>query len=186
MIANEKGLIKKDYQKWGPLIAIYTGARLNEIAQLRLDDIKHEGDFYYFDLNENDDDARLKNEASARRVPIHSKLKNLGLLEYVNDMRSEGHKRLFPHFPYSKKNGYGRNLGQWFNNVFLPKLEMKTKKLVFHSFHHTMMTVLGQNDVPDTIIKAIVGHTIAGVMHEHYFKGYTLKQLSESLEKFKL
>src|SRR5690606_10415659 len=38
--SNRDGLAKKDYQKWGPLIGIYTGARLNEIAQLHLKDIQ--------------------------------------------------------------------------------------------------------------------------------------------------
>ncbi|MDP3408039.1 DUF6538 domain-containing protein [Bosea sp. (in: a-proteobacteria)] len=38
--ANESGLVHKPYQKWGPLIGIYTGARLNEIAQLHLKDIR--------------------------------------------------------------------------------------------------------------------------------------------------
>jgi hypothetical protein len=83
LTSNEGGLIKKPYQKWGPLIAIYTGARLNEIAQLELGDIKTEDGINYFDLNESTEDKRLKNEASARKVPIHSQLIKLGLMDYV-------------------------------------------------------------------------------------------------------
>jgi hypothetical protein len=40
ILSNKGGLANKDYQKWGPLIGIYTGARLNEIAQLHLKDTR--------------------------------------------------------------------------------------------------------------------------------------------------
>jgi integrase len=186
IVHNDRGLINKDYQKWGPLIAIYTGARLNEIAQLRLDDIKNEDGLYYFDLNESDDGKRLKNAASARRVPVHSRLISLGLLEHIGDMQRKGKTRLFPDFPYSEKNGYGRNLSQWFNNVFLPELGLKSKQLVFHSLRHTVITELMHASVEEPIVKAIVGHTRAGVTQQNYFKqGYTLVQLATALEKLK-
>jgi len=42
----------KPYQLWTPLIALYTGARMNEICQLHLDDIKETESIYYIDINE--------------------------------------------------------------------------------------------------------------------------------------
>ena len=88
ILHNESGLIKKPYQKWGPLIAMYTGARLNEIAQLALDDIKFEEGLHCFDFNENTEDKKLKNEASARTVPLHSRLVSEGLLQHVEECQS--------------------------------------------------------------------------------------------------
>jgi integrase len=39
LVDNRSGVVRLSYQKWGPLIALYTGARLNEIAQIHLNDI---------------------------------------------------------------------------------------------------------------------------------------------------
>ncbi|GLS38253.1 hypothetical protein GCM10010869_38470 [Mesorhizobium tianshanense] len=46
----------KEAHKWASLIAIYTGARLNEVCQLTVDDVKlHEG-VWCFDLNDEGED----------------------------------------------------------------------------------------------------------------------------------
>ncbi|TIT88774.1 MAG: hypothetical protein E5W59_17825, partial [Mesorhizobium sp.] len=97
LLENKKGLINKDYQKWGPLIGLYTGARLNEICQLELSDIKQDDGVWYFDFNDEGDQKRLKTTASRRRVPIHNQLIAMGFLEYVDSLRA-GQTRLFPDF----------------------------------------------------------------------------------------
>lgn len=63
------GLANRDYRYWGTLIGIYTGARLNEIAQIELDDIKSEDGIWYFDMNDDGEHKKLKTEASRRKVP---------------------------------------------------------------------------------------------------------------------
>ena len=185
LLHNQRGLIRKDYQKWGPLIGLYTGARLGEIAQLRLDDIKQHEGIWCFDLNE-EDGKQLKTAGSKRLVPVHSQLIEQGLLEHVEVMREQGREKLFPEFAYCPKNGWGRNLGQWFNNRFLVALGIKTKELVFHSLRHTMITRLSQSDVPEPVVKALVGHAQEGVTQQHYFReGYKLSQLRDAIEAFK-
>lgn len=181
---NRDGLIRKEYQKWGPLIGLYTGARLNEIAQICLSDIREENGVYVFDLNDDGDDKKLKTFSSRRIVPIHSQLINLGLLRYVQQLKDRGIIKLFNDFPNSAKNGRGRNLGRWFNEKLLPRIGLKREELVFHSLRHTVITVLMQADVPEPIVKAIVGHKQQGVTQQNYFKdGYTVQQLNEALQK---
>lgn len=183
LVTNPDGLIRKEFQKWGPLIGLFSGARLNEIAQIHLHDIRQEGGIWVFDLND-EEGKHLKNAASRRLVPMHSRLVELGLLEYVDVLRSQGEKKLFPSFSYCPKNGWGRALGRWFNDAFLVKLGMKDQSLVFHSLRHTVITALLQRDVPDPVVKALVGHAQEGVTQQHYFReGYTLAQLKGSLEK---
>ncbi|CAA0089657.1 Uncharacterised protein [Starkeya nomas] len=61
-LTNDDSLwIREEYQRWGPLIGIYTGARLNEIAQLRLDDVKTDTEtgVRYLDLNDDGDGMQL-------------------------------------------------------------------------------------------------------------------------------
>ena len=183
VVGNEKGLIKKDYQKWGPLIGIYTGARLNEIAQIHLADIRQEDGIWCFDLNEDDEGKHLKTAAATRLVPIHARLIQMGLIDHVEVMRRRGQQKLFPDFTYSKQNGWGRNLGRWFNEKLLPELGIKSKELVFHSLRHTVVTRLMHAYVEEPIVKALVGHQQQGVTQQHYFKGYTITQLNDALQK---
>ncbi|WP_159601663.1 tyrosine-type recombinase/integrase [Starkeya nomas] len=127
--------------------------------------------------------VKLKNRASKRWVPIHSQLIALGLLDYIEQLRKRGHDRLFPTFNRDVKNGYGRTLGRWFNDRFLPKLGLKTTKLSFHSLRHTAVTTMMHADIEEPIVQSVVGHTKSGVTQQYYFKaGYTLAQLSEAVE----
>lgn len=181
IVDNEGGNIRLPYQKWGPLIALYSGARLNEIAQIHLKDIAIEDDLWYFDLND-DDGKRLKTDASRRRVPIHPKLIELGLLDYVSDLRRQGNTKLFPSFTYCTKNGWGRALGRWFNDTFLPELGFKNESLVFHSLRHTVTNSLQRADVPQPIVQALIGHTRENMLGRHYSaSGFELRQLHEAL-----
>jgi integrase len=55
------------HKYWIPLIALYTGARLEELGQLEVTDLKQEGGLYYLDIN-SVGRKRLKTKASARRI----------------------------------------------------------------------------------------------------------------------
>ena len=47
---NPEGLVRSDTHKWGTLIGMFSGMRLNEVAQLDLADIKQDGEVWYFDV----------------------------------------------------------------------------------------------------------------------------------------
>ena len=182
---NTSGLVRSESHKWGSLIGLFTGARLNEICQLEVADIKEEGGLWFLDItDEGDNKKRIKAIASRRKVPVHSELLRLGFLEFVNSRSSC--KRLFPDYSYNTNGGYGRNLGRWFNETtFLPKLGLKKPGVVFHCLRHTMVTRLGRAGVPEPIFQCIVGHAREGVTQEVYLReGYTLTQLKDAIDKF--
>lgn len=183
-IHNRNGLIRKDYQKWGILIAIYTGARLNEIAQLTVDDVKQIDGIWCFSFND-EEGKTLKNPYSKRNVPIHSCLIECGILKLVDDVRRSGKTRLLYELSRADaRNGYGRNLSRWFNERFLVKLDIKTDRLVFHSFRHTVIARLLQAGVDDPIVKTICGHSKGkDVTQRVYAKGYKASQLQQAIEK---
>ncbi|MFO7716305.1 MAG: hypothetical protein R6V78_17845 [Desulfosarcina sp.] len=60
---------EKDHKFWIPFIGLYTGARLEEICQLDITDIRQEDDIWVFDINERDD-KRLKTLNAKRSCPI--------------------------------------------------------------------------------------------------------------------
>jgi integrase len=174
--------VKSDDYKWATLLALYTGARRREIAQLFLTDIRQEGDIWYLDINEEGERKSLKTPAAKRRVPIHSELIRLGFFDWVQALPRQ--ERLFMSFSYNVKEGYDRNPGRWFG-TFLDKLGMKETGLVLHSFRHTMITRPAQAGVPEPLYQDIVGHEREGVAQQVYFKeGHTLAQKQGALEKF--
>lgn len=68
--------VKNPPRFWLTLLLLYTGARRSEIDQLTLADIRQSEDgIWFMDLKfEEERGRRLKNVASIRRVPVHSKL----------------------------------------------------------------------------------------------------------------
>ncbi|MBR0554994.1 site-specific integrase [Ciceribacter sp. L1K23] len=184
VLHNEHGLVTKPYQKWATLIGIYTGARLGEIAQLHLKDIREQDGVWVFDMNEEGDRKSLKTSAARRLVPIHSKLIEAGLLEYVQAMTDKRATKLFPDFTYDPKNGWGRQQSRWFNDRLLVQLGLKSKTRVFHSLRHTVNTRLLQAGVADPLVKSIIGHEQDGMTHKQYFKeGFTLQQRNYAMQK---
>lgn len=183
---NLSGLVRKDSHKWGMLLGMFTGARLNEICQLNIADVKQYGDTWFLNITDEGDDTKtVKSKAGRRKVPLHSELIRLGFLDFVDSRRNRA--RLFPDYSYSANGGYGRNLGRWCNESFLPKLGIKQPGLVFHSLRHSVITRLGQADVPEPIIQCVVGHARSGVTQEVYLReGYTLEQLKAAIEKLEI
>jgi integrase len=181
---NPYELVSKDTHKWGTLIAAYSGMRLNEVAQMLVTDVKQVDEVWLFDVTEEGGHGKsLKNASSWRRVPVHARLLELGFLDFLEQQRDRG-DRLFPDLPYSAKNGYGRNLGRWFNDSLLPKLSLRRDGLVFHSLRHSVITRLSQSDVPEAHVKAIVGHVQTGVTYSTYFKeGFLPAQLQAAMNK---
>jgi integrase len=88
---------------WVPLIALFAGMRLNEIAQLTLDDFAFEDETDVILIRGDDDGEtkRIKTQAGERFVPVHPELKRIGLLSFVDDRRraSKTNGPLFPELP---------------------------------------------------------------------------------------
>lgn len=183
LTVNATGLVRKESHKWGMLLGMFTGARLNEICQLDIADVQHDGDTWFLNItDEGDDNKSVKSHAGRRKVPLHSELIRLGLLDFVESRKPS--TRLFPDYSYRTNGGYGRNLGRWCNESFLPKLGIKQPGLVFHSLRHTVVTRLGQASVPEPIIQCIVGHARSGVTQEVYLReGYTMDQLKDAIDR---
>lgn len=141
-----QGLHETASRFWVPLIAIYTGARLNEICQLSVRDIYIEeiSKSWVFDFNENNDvpQKSLKRPDHERLVPIHKKLIDLGFLEYVEYIKKKN-IRIFPELEYKRdENKYGNDIQRWFNRTYTnPKnCNITTLKTSFHSLRHTVAT----------------------------------------------
>jgi len=147
---------------WGPVIAAYSGMRLNEVAQLMVADVRKVGGVLCFkvalDINEKNG-KKLKNQQSKRNIPVHDTLLQLGFEGYLKSIRASGETRLFPKLPQSKR-GYGVELGKWYGREISDVLFPGSSRLkVFNSFRHSVEDYYKNIvDMRDSMQQYLVGH----------------------------
>jgi integrase len=170
---------------WVALIALYTGMRLEEIAQLTTADIRPAGangaTVTVIDIH-NGGTNKLKNETSARLVPVHSELVRAGLLKYVEAVKAGP---LFPGLKRRESKGgkVGARLGELFRKK-LVALGLKSDGLCFHSFRHTVAGRLDAAEVRQSDAARVLGHAIEGMSYGTYSQeGPGLKQVAAVVEK---
>ena len=183
--AYKANSFQKASQFWLPLIGLYTGARIDEPASLLLSGIvEHDGTPAFFMSGEGN--AGGKNAYAPRWLPIHPKLIEAGFLEYIELLRKEGHKRLFPDIGAAAREGYAKRATVDFTEyrrsvgVGTDKGERGTK--VFHSFRSTVSTHLAYAGVDGSTARRIVGHAAKDVHGRVYLKNLNARWLRPALE----
>jgi integrase len=187
------GEFDQAFQFWILLIGLFTGARLEEIAQLHLADIKQDGDIWFFSITEDVDEAagaatakHVKNSSSVRACPVHSALIAAGLPEYIDSLKQGGYDRLFPELTPS---GYGKvgaraseDFTKYRRSCGVGQLAGKSKKC-FHSFRHTMITALQKAGVQQEYREALAGHVSKSINVAVYSDKPPLQRLKDEIER---
>lgn len=166
----------KDSLYWVPLIALYSGARLQEICQLYASDLKNIDGIWVFDFNVDGNDKLLKSASSKRKTPIHPALIKMGLLDHSD----HGKKRLFPDLPQATDGTYSNYFSKRFTR-YIERLGIKTNKTSFHSFRHTFIDTLRNTNVPREVRQALVGHLDTHTAHDIYGSPMGIKRLYEGV-----
>lgn len=174
---------EKPFQFWAPIIALFTGMRVNEIAQLHLDDIHNQDGVWVFDINNNTDDKKVKNQNAKRKIPLAPFLvKTLRLPDYVAKLRADGEQRLFPEIT-RHRDGYGQRISRWFNGDggkskfigYRRQCGIESTKDVrkdFHSFRHTAIDHLKQKLHEGVNVDCMLYVNGHGVRDSETFKRY--------------
>ena len=174
--------MKRPYHFWGPLLGLFTGARSNELAQLRLKDFVVEDGIKCIHIVHDANSitpTRTKNEASERHLPIHPTLWGIGLQDYLDDLKSIGADRLFPTLPIDANGKREKYFSRDFNEKHLAELGIHQKRRkVFHSFRDTLTDLLTDADVEDFYIEGWLGHATQTVTGKHYRKKVPAKKLA--------
>ncbi|WP_295707720.1 site-specific integrase [uncultured Brevundimonas sp.] len=179
---------------WLPLIALYTGARIEEIAGLQVVDLQSvqfsnadgEGDsadFFRF-LNDKETQRELKTEQSERLTPIHPDLIALGLLRYGQALEAKGEVQLFPRLTQHASGLRAHKWGQWFHAYLRDDCGVRDRKVVFHSFRHTFKDNCRNSGIPEELQRAIMGHAPRDVA-DRYGEGFALFQIVAGMRRYR-
>jgi integrase len=168
---------------WLPLIALYSGARLHELAQLRVSDFReHPAHGPYFEIHERAEGSSVKTAASSREVPVHPMLVELGLLRYVRSLPAAG--MVFPELPVGDDGAVRTDPMSKALNRLLGRAGLTDPSLVFHSFRHTFATVGRECGIRGGTLRALMGHDSADV-HDDYGE-VTLRDRAAAIASYRV
>jgi len=177
---------KAPYEYWLPLISLYTGMRMGEIAQLQMDDVFTLDDCLCINITpagDEDYEKSVKTLSSIRVVPVHPHLIELGFNEYIDSLRTTKQPRLFPEAPY-KNNGYSYAPSKAFGVLMRSVGFAAGSGKNFHSFRHTLATRLDRFNISELAIGQITGHVNSVCMTgKRYIKTALLRERVEIISK---
>lgn len=184
---------------WFPLIALYSGMRINEISGLTTQAVEEskEGIWHFKVEEDQQNNRRIKSIASKRRVPVHRHLIQLGFIEYVSNRKRVKHKMLFDGLHFNERNGWGNTATRFFTRVPSPSSPgtgyfhdigihlVAHDGRDFHAFRHTLIDKLRACGVDnDYDIEAITGHEKLNVSEaDRYGDGPLLTGKAEKLNR---
>lgn len=164
---------------WPPLIALFTGMRLNEISQLACHDLFMEEGIWAISIND-EDYKKVKSAAARRTIPMHPELIAIGLPQFAADVKALNlGPQLFPVLRPNSDGALGNAAGKkWDRYIKVPGLT--DDALTFHSFRRTANTLLKKKKVPFDVRCQMVGHDLDHV-NEFYATEYTVADLAEAI-----
>ncbi|MFP0195967.1 tyrosine-type recombinase/integrase [Pseudomonas sp. PHC1] len=153
------------------LLGGYTGARIEELCQLRKEHLITVDGVTMFDIVDS------KTVAGIRSVPVHPKL--TALVDRLAKASKDGYL-----VPTDSNNKYGIRsdaLSKAFGRLKTAMGFDRTR--VFHSIRATFVTSLVRADVPDRLIRELAGHETGTVTFDTYSQGSSPKQKLAAIKK---
>lgn len=177
---------------WLPVLGLMTGARLGELCQLRLCDVKpnEAATGLYLDISTSGG-RKLKTATSRRRIPLHPAFTDIGLAEYVARRRAEADSTealLFPGLAVRSGLGPGFQWSKWFGRWRTEKLKLADgeERKDFHSFRHTFKDMCREAGIEEEVHDALTGHAGSGVGRRYGSGGVPLTVLTEAVGRLRV
>jgi len=164
------------HQFWVPLLGLFTGARLEELCQLYIEDVQLIDGIWVLDINEKSPDKKLKTADSKRQIPIHPFLvEELQFPAFVEKVKRQDYDRVWPELK-KINHRYSHYVSRWFT-AYRKSCGVTEERKAFHSFRHTFSNYLKQNDFERSMCKQLVGHTDSDMTFGVYGKKYGVQKL---------
>lgn len=170
---------------WLPLLATFTGARLEELGQALVTDIKRGDDCVYLEITDRDDEQQVKTEGSRRRVPLHDEVLQCGFMAYVEERKRSGKPRLFPALRPDVHGQLTGNWSKWYGR-YARALGITDKRKVFHSYRHSFKHFCRESGISEDVHDALTGHANGAVGRDYAFRHFPLSRLAEAMRQFRI
>ncbi len=171
-----------DAAYWIPLLGLFTGARVGELAQLRIEDVDMTGEFPALSITDEGEEQSVKSEAGIRKIPIHSELIRLGFFDYVAGLQKKSESLLWPKLA-TREGKPGGYFSQWFG-IYRRSLGFGMYP-DFHCLRHTVRSQLAETEVSEQLIDFLVGHEIKGSTGAKVYTHRSLKAYKSAIELLK-
>lgn len=186
-LLNLEGLRKEarkhPWRYWLPLLGRFTGARLEELCQLRIHDFIEQQGMPCIRIDDSHEDQNLKNASSRRILPLHPSLIEQGLLQYAESVKTSGADRVFPELK-TVRGKRGHAASKWFGR-YKEKQGITDPRKTFHSFRHTFIDDLRDAGVQDSLIKRMMGHEDSSVTFGIYGSRTPITAMVEAMKHIK-
>jgi integrase len=164
-------VISKGSYYWCGLIALFTGMRAGEIAQLQVGDFDFDGAIPLIHLREEGEGdgprKKLKTQAAVRDVPISPVLLALGLQRHVAKMaKGVGYPRVFPDVRLGSGDRRSDGLTKFFGRL-LRQNGLHAPGRATHVFRHTVVAAMRRGGLTDEVIAGVVGQ-VPGTLTGRY------------------
>lgn len=156
---------KPEWRFWLPLLALFTGMRPNEAAQLHAADLKQtEKGTWYLDIEATTDEDEaangagktLKTATSRRKIPLHSELIKIGFVQFVEHRKKSGlGPRLFPDLKPDTYGNHATYALKRFRDTYLPEAIKMEPRQSFYSFRHSWRDALRRIDAQPATLQAL-------------------------------
>ena len=152
-------------------LALYTGARIEELCSLRVEDVVVEESHRALRVRQ------AKTKAGVRYVPLHPSI--VSVVDRLIDESRDGYL-----IPSSAKNQYGQRSPSLSKRFARLKKELGFgPELVFHSLRKTVTTKLERAGVMEGVAADIVGHEKQTMTYGLYSGGTSMAQKMEAISQ---
>lgn len=176
--ASNEGEDLRNAKRWCPWLMAYSGARVNEITQLRKEDVFEVEGVTVMRLTP---DAGTIKSGVFRLVPLHSHLVAQGFLEFVRGRKDgplffDPEKRRSNHAINRQANKLGSRLAEWVRSLGIDGVKPN------HAWRHLFISQAPRFHMDPRATRVITGHSSTDVHEKTYFEGY-VDVMAQEIEK---
>lgn len=155
---------------WLPMLSAFSGARREELGQLRLEDVLTAGNIPALRITDEGEDQKVKNSHSLRTIPVPPVCIDRGFLDFVERRRQAGgamlfleeytdkrHQKTLREMSPDPRGRLTEIYGGRFSRKVLTPLGIKTKGQGFHALRHSWTDAARRAKIDPEIRRLIAG-----------------------------